>query len=107
MSTIAGIPVRDAAKRGQRVVVCAACRYKDGTLLVGPRHFDQTMHVQRGRLNLGPSYSARPDQGFIDQWGVFMSRLEAWDVAEAAGQIKYRCGSDGPDRSGLFSENLY
>jgi len=32
---------------------------------------------------------------------------EAVAVAEAAGQIRRRCGSDGPDREGLFSENLY
>jgi len=33
-----------------------------------------------------------------------MTREEAWQVAEAAGQIKYRVGGDGKE---LFSENLY
>jgi hypothetical protein len=44
------------------------------------------------------------EQGFIDQFGVFMTREEAYEVAKAAGQIKYRCGGD---EGRLFSENLY
>ncbi len=44
------------------------------------------------------------EQGFIDQWRVFMTREEAWLVAEAARQIIYR-GNWGAGV--LYSENLY
>jgi hypothetical protein len=44
------------------------------------------------------------EQGFVDQIGTFMTREEAWIVAENAGQILYRVGGDGTK---LFSENLY
>ena len=46
-------------------------------------------------------------QGFIDQYGVFMTRQEAWKVAEAADQINYRCGGDDKYGGTLYSENLY
>jgi hypothetical protein len=44
------------------------------------------------------------DQGFIDQFGDWMTREEAWIVAVDQNQVRRRCGGDG-DR--LFSENLY
>jgi hypothetical protein len=47
------------------------------------------------------------DQGFLDQHGVFLSRTEAWKVAEAAGQILRRVGGDDANGGTLFSENLY
>lgn len=47
------------------------------------------------------------DQGFIDQFGAFMSRTEAWKVAEAAGQIIRRVDGDAVDGGTLYSENLY
>lgn len=47
------------------------------------------------------------EQGFIDQHGAFMSRREAWEVAEAAGQIIRRVGGDEADGGTLYSENLY
>ena len=45
-----------------------------------------------------------PEQGFIDQWGVFMTRDEAWGIAKSAQQIKFM-----PERppGPLFSEDLY
>ena len=45
------------------------------------------------------------EQGFIDQCGNFLTREEAWKVAEAADQII----RTGPGFSGpmLYSENLY
>ena len=43
-------------------------------------------------------------QGFVDQYGVFMSRQEAHAVALLNNQIKYRVGGD---EFKLFSENLY
>jgi hypothetical protein len=88
-----------------RVVVCAANKWSE-TIVTGARHFDSIMHSQIARMfkyQLPPT-PGRWQQGFIDQYGVFMDRREAWQVAEAAGQIVYRCGGDGEK---LFSENLY
>lgn len=44
------------------------------------------------------------EQGFIDQYGNFYTREEAYFVAEENGQIIKKCGGD---RVSLFSENLY
>jgi len=46
-------------------------------------------------------------QGFIDQWGVFMCREEAMQVAKDAGQaidIERGCGGS---TTVLYSEGLY
>lgn len=89
----------------QRRVVCAANRYKQtGRLVVGPRHFDATMRATMAWVGLEDFYQAAWEQGFIDQWGMFMTREEAWIVAKAAGQIMRRCGGD---EGCLYSENLY
>lgn len=98
----------------QRIVVCAANIYRIGnytiSLLVGARHFDSAMRKQLDTIDeeFTPEESTGWKQGFIDQYGVFMTREEAWLVAEAAGQIKYRVGGDMHNGVGkLFSENLY
>lgn len=88
-------------ERGQRLVVCAANRLKfTGEMAIGPRHYDETM---RGNMH-GSDWGDPVEQGFIDQWGKFMTREEAHAVATAAGQIRFRCGGDDGK---LFSENLY
>ncbi len=91
-----------------RVVVCAANRYGDYFLFIGIRHFCPMMRknmegkdIPWMRIKFGE------EQGFVDQYGVFMSRQEAWSVAEAAGQIRHRCGGDTANGGTLFSENLY
>ena len=87
-----------------RVVVCAAIRRKDGKVVCGARHFDAAM---RGQILVGgkrPKKWLSAEQGFIDQFCVFMTREEAWKVASVAGQIKYgREYSIGT----LYSEDLY
>lgn len=92
-------------ERGHRRVVCAAVLYPDGFIALGPRHFDATMHKQidddRSKLHHAAA------QGFIDQWGAFMDRREAWQVAQAAGQVLFRCGGDETNGGTLYSENLY
>lgn len=76
-------------------------------LLVGARHWDFLMRHQRARAD--HLFDSRPseEQGFIDQHGAFMTRTEAWKVAEAAGQILNRCGGDDKNGGTLYSENLY
>jgi hypothetical protein len=100
----------------QRVVVCAAIRNKKGQVACGARHYDSVMRqvfirkpnwferviLRKTFIRHKDWYSC--DQGFIDQWCIFMDRQEAWKVAEAAGQIKYgRPHSVGT----LYSEDLY
>lgn len=85
-----------------RRVVCAAIRNSSGQIICSARHFDALMHLQiNEQIHGGWKFA---EQGFIDQHGAFLSREEAWLVAEAAGQIIRRVGGDGVR---LFSENLY
>lgn len=88
-----------------RRVVCAAIRRKDdGAMVCSARHFDAAMHSQiEGSFYMRHQWQ-EAEQGFIDQFGVFMSRKEAWIVANAAGQVIRRVGGDD---GCLYSENLY
>lgn len=85
----------------KRRVVCAANLMADGTIILGARHWD-TLMCQHANL-LGVK-GGNEEQGFIDQYRVFMTREEAWIVANEAGQIVRRVGGD---EGHLFSENLY
>jgi hypothetical protein len=84
-----------------RVVVCAANRFPDGTIILGARHWDRLMREHAKLLEVK---GGREEQGFIDQGQVFMTREEAWVVANAANQIVRRVGGD---EGCLYSENLY
>jgi hypothetical protein len=42
------------------------------------------------------------DQGFIDQWGNFIDRKQAWRIALRQGQLKTQHASKT-----LYSEDLY
>lgn len=86
-------------ERGQQRVVCAALRHQDGRLVVGARHFDSLMKAQIGEEDWGGA-----EQGFVDQYGRFMTREIALEVARSAGQIVRRVGGD---ETRLYSENLY
>jgi hypothetical protein len=59
---------------------------------------------------LSPAYQALDgfdwQQGFIDQYGVFMDRRESLEVATAAGQINVRRTKTNPVNQ-LFSEDIY
>lgn len=69
-------------------IVCAANLAPDGTITLQVRH------------------CAKPDerQGFIDNKGRWLSREDAFIVANNAGQIIQRVGGDDGK---LFSENIY
>lgn len=94
----------------QRRVVCAAIRAADGDVLLGVRHYSMDMHRQIDARHDGHKFLHRhdPDQGFVDQWGVYMTREEAYRVATEAGQVLYPhlCG-EGLDGRMLYSEGLY
>lgn len=84
-----------------RLVVCAACKHPDsGRIIAGPRHWDAVM---RGQLHPADSPHSW-EQGFVDQWGLFLTREEAWTVAVEKGQIRRQI--DTPEGT-LYSEHLY
>lgn len=98
-----------------RYVVCAANRYGE-IIIAGARHHDNIMrntiaaigdgdwkkgyHILAGVDLNSPS----EEQGFIDQFGVFMSREEAAHIIE----INKQSVAEPDDIDGfLISENLY
>lgn len=94
----------------KRRVVCAAIRAADGDVLLGIRHYSRDMHRQMDARMDGGKFDNRhdPDQGFVDQYGVYMTREEAYQVAGLANQIirPEACG-EGLDGPKLYSEGLY
>lgn len=95
----------------QQRVVCSAVRFHlgaDHVVICGPRHFDSTMHDAIRRLD-PVLWSLRDrnveEQGFVDQWGTFLTRETAWTIANNAGQIIKEVG--GNNLGSLYSENLY
>jgi len=91
-----------------RRIVCAALRAADGTLLIGIRHYSADMHAQIKARPDGYKFYHRNglDQGFVDQYGAYMDRSEAYQVALAAGQIIDFEACD-VTRQRLHSEGVY
>lgn len=90
--------------KDQRIVY-AAIKMNDGTIICGPRHFDEIMRTQlmRDKLVWDPKWN-RAEQGFVDQYGLFLTREEAYIIAEFNNQIIREIGYKG---NRLFSEHLY
>ncbi len=94
-----------------RKVVCAANRitFKDGRVvtLVGIRHWDPLMHEQADWLGwTDRSAVAKEEQGFLDQWRVFMDREEAMQVVLASGQ-PFDIERNGGSGQELYSEGVW
>lgn len=99
-----------------RKVVCAAVKYgegKDALVVCSARHFDPRMHHTLGVIRddklVELELADKAVQGFIDQFGVFMDRKEAWKVAVAADQIfleRYP-KAQWRENDDLYSEWLY
>jgi hypothetical protein len=94
-----------------RYVVAAANRYGD-ILIVGARHFSPAMRSQLDAIRAagGEDLCAKgtEEQGFIDQWDVFMSRKEAFLVAQYARQLNTRRRKSGNEFTReLFSEDIH
>lgn len=98
----------------QRRIVSAAMLMHDGAIITGIRHFSPEMRATLkrcygaglrifGRWWIKPYHLHVKEQGFVDQFGVFLNREDAWVVAEQAGQILRRVATPGE----LYSENLY
>lgn len=103
------------SKPPQRIV-CAATKLHDGTLLIGARHWDMIMHSQFDMwlksnnlsedeyLELKTTLIVRPYvHGFIDQFGNFLDRKEAYVIANSNNQII----RDHEHTDQLYSEHLY
>ncbi len=97
-------------------IVCAANRGRDGDVICGVRHFDRLMkdaiemfvnHADDHGQTFARVYWLKSEQGFVDNRGEFLTRQQAWVIAEAAGQIIRRCGGDDANGGTLYSENLY
>lgn len=85
-------------------IVCAANRSNvDGLLILGARHFDNCMRATITAL--GRNHTEFVEQGFIDRFGNFLTRSEAFDIAEQSNQITRECGTEHTRE--LYSENLY
>lgn len=87
-------------------VVCAANRLKDGTIICGARHWDGIMCCLSDKLKSDDIDCGNVEQGFINQWGIFLTRKEAMKVVKKSGQPfnqERNGGSDGE----LYSEGLY
>ena len=83
-----------------RRIVCAANRHRDsGRIICGARHWD---NIMRSQVKEGEKFTGW-DQGFIDQFGDFLDRQEAWIVAAEQDQIRRLVSATGT----LYSENLY
>jgi len=84
-------------------VVCSAIKSDKGTLILGLRHFDPFMRQQ---IKLSPEQNWKTaEQGFVDNKGQFLTREQAFVLAEQNGQIVRDCGTFHLKQ--LFSENLY
>lgn len=84
-------------------IVSAACR-KNNNIILGVRHFDNIMRHLMMIFN-GSSYWLDCEQGFIDNHGTFLTRSEAFIIANENNQIIRTLGSEHTGE--LYSENLY
>ena len=70
-------------------IIASANKLSTGLLLIGVRHWDFLMHETVLTLKLGgfTHDEELEEQGFIDRYGKFHNRADAWVIAEKANQI--------------------
>jgi len=85
-----------------RIIVTAANRLECGLILVGARHCDKVMTAQYRAIPEDMRTLGMGEQGFIDQYGQFLSRDDAMHIVTKNGQALI-----GEDWGTLFSENLH
>lgn len=84
------------------LVVCAACINSEGKVVPSVRHGDKLMYnVVDGEEVIRFHWV----QGFVTNRFSFITREEAWIIAERQGQIRNKLPCDDAKR--LYSENLY
>lgn len=97
--------VKDQQEYGsihEKRIVCAACRWPDGHIILGIRHFSPDMHLSAALQGYSPKDCR--EQGFVDQYGEYYNRQDAFKIALKNGQYRpyepYNFGT-------LYSEDLY
>lgn len=87
-------------------IVCAAIRSRIGNIITSARHYDHNMHQQiKAMKDPEEFYHLYADnQGFIDQFGKYYTRKEAWIIAQENNQIIREVISTPGI---LYSEHLY
>ena len=95
--------IRQIRPRHEQQVVCAANRFPDGTVLLGARHWDKWMCDMANRLGIK---GGTEEQGFINQFGEFLTREEAMEVVRRNKQ-PFDVRRNGGDSKTLFSEGIY
>ncbi len=86
----------------QQIIVCAANRVGD-LIICGARHCDPIMRAQAAAAGVRLTAS---EQGFINQFGEFLTRREAMDIVLENGQPFDAQRNSGNGRD-LYSEGLY
>lgn len=93
---------KNGIEKPQQIVVCAAIKVGD-LIICGARHCDIRMREQAEAA--GISLKAAP-QGFIDQFGDFLTREEAMQIVKENGQ-PFNVERNGDGDTALYSEGLY
>lgn len=88
---------------GKQRVVCAANRNSSGLIVCGARHWDEVMCSVVDALGIS---DLDWEQGFIDQYGTFLTRRQAALIAVDNDQLKGQYKTIPVDGD-LFSEHLY
>ncbi len=84
------------------LVVCAACINSEGKVVPSVRHGDKLMYNVMDEEEVIRFHWV---QGFVTNRFSFITREEAWIIAERQGQIRNKLPCDSAKR--LYSENLY
>lgn len=111
-------PINGDVEKIEEYILCAAVLYEDGIVydlrpdnietglvVCGRRHGDCYMTI----LGLKPDYAEtateRDNQGFMSSKNRYVDRVEAYQIAKAAGQLLMNL--DEQEKPQLISENLY
>lgn len=98
------------------IIVAAAMLLTNGDIVVGVRHLSPDMRAIMLKAYGKDYHKLIQKQGFVDQYGNFYDRKEAWKIADKMGQIRRPNGWEDfgnprpaniGDEEILFSENLY
>jgi hypothetical protein len=85
-------------------IVCAANRMADGMVVMGIRHCCPVMQINFKKMGYSIDDIVASESGFIDNYGRYLTRQEAYKIAEEKGQYR-PWGDHNPGV--LYSEDLY
>lgn len=96
-------------KTKKTYIICSAVSYK-GFVISGRRHGDAFQTLEKFLDPIEYKNIQKEDIvcGFVDNWGDFHTRAEAWVIADKADQILFGRGTQDPKETPiLISEHLY